>query len=346
MEVKKVFALASVTVLTGFVATATSAGCSSTTEVVEQGETGPEGGKPKTPPDGGTSEPDPEEETVGKLCKTDADCEIAGGGPSVGDNRCSIGFFTIGDLYGDPVCVSTCTRGPGMTFADILCDGNAPETARGVCNAPNPGEMGVCLPLCEFDATKVVTNCEGSNKCTAAYFGSLQSGEVFSLGICLGACKVDADCKGTPGDSKCQAEIGLCVSNKEYIAYTAKLGDGCVGDANPETCSCNTIGGTGPNAKIGYCGHTCITGADGDAACGALKTGWKCSAGLPTKFNDGKPAFATQPDGIIGGCALPCTVDNDCDEIAAALTQAGAKDPVTVKCEDAAGFKVCVAPSK
>src|SRR5688572_10646139 len=44
-----------------------------------------------------------EEGTVGQLCMTDAQCEVAG---SVGDNVCSIGFFTIGYLYGDPVCVS------------------------------------------------------------------------------------------------------------------------------------------------------------------------------------------------------------------------------------------------
>jgi hypothetical protein len=344
MEVKKVFALASVTVLAGFVTAATSAGCSSTTEVVDPGDAATDAPKKE----GGTKDGDvdpvtPEEKTVGKLCKSDADCEVAG---SVGDNVCSIGFFVIGDLYGDPVCVSQCKRGPGQTFGDILCDGDD-QGAPGVCSANNPGEMGVCFPLCEFSSTKIETECQGSNKCTAAYFGTANDGAVFSLGICLGNCKADADCKGTPG-SKCQTEIGLCATTKTYVTYTKTIGQGCDSSPTVDQCNCNTVGGTGPNAKFGYCTLSCLTGAAGDAQCNTAKTGWKCSAGLPTTFTDGKPAFTAQPDGVLGGCVLPCTADADCAPIKTAIEGvpgAVALSPA-VKCEDTAGFKICVAPSK
>lgn len=341
MEVKKVFALASVTVLSGLVSAVTAVGCSSTTEVTVDDT---DGGKDATPDRAKTDAPVeeklPEEKTVGKLCKTDQECEVAG---SVGDNVCSIGFFTIGDLYGDPVCVSPCTRGPGQTFADILCDGDDAQTSPGVCLADNPGDMGPCLPACEFGSTKIDTPCQGANKCGAAYFGTIQSGEAFSLGICLGACTADTDCKGSTGQ-KCQVETGLCVATKNFVTYSLAVGaGGCKGADTPDKCNCNTVGGTGANKDAGYCTHHCITGAAGDTKCGGLKAGWKCSAGLPKEFtNPTKPAFTGQPDGILGTCALPCTQDTDCAPIAAAINTGGTTG-VTAKCEDTAGFKICVA---
>lgn len=273
--------------------------------------------------------------TVGKPCTSDAQCEVPG---KINDNVCSIGFFTIGDLYGDPVCVSACTRGFGNTFADILCDGDTPETSTGVCNAGAPGSTGVCLPSCEFDSLGITSPCFGGNKCAAAYFGTEQNGDVYSLGICLGACMQDSDCHGSVG-TKCQREIGLCVSAANYVTYTKTVGQGCNGAAVPEECSCNTVGGIGPNANRGTCGHTCVTGPAGDALCNSKAAGWICSASLPTQLS-GSPGFTGQPAGILGGCAKPCNVDADCATLAAAANVGGGT--TTGKCEMAAGGKICV----
>jgi hypothetical protein len=296
----------------------------------------PTGTNPAKPP----PPPDPngfgEEKTVGQLCNTDADCEVAG---SVGDNVCSVGFFSIGDLFTDPVCVSQCVRGPGQTFTDILCDGDA-NGAPGVCTASNPGEAGVCFPSCEFSSTTIDTPCAGGNKCTAAYFGTAQSGEVFSLGMCLGACSSDADCAGATPGSKCQKEIGLCANANQYVTYTKQVGQACNEMLAPNECSCNTVGGGGPNAARGFCSHACVTGAAGDALCGSKVAGWKCSAGLPTQFGGGGAAFTAQPAGILGGCAKPCASDGDCAALAATVNVGGGT--AVGKCESVAGGNICV----
>ena len=271
-----------------------------------------------------------EEGTVGILCKSDQDCDVAG---SVGDNVCSIGFFTVGDMFTDAVCVSMCRRGAGGGFADILCDGNSAATSPGVCLADNPGDTGPCLPACEFGSSQIDTKCAGTNQCGSSYFGTAADGTAFALGICLGACRSDADCKGSSG---CQVETGLCVTNP--IAYTKKTGQGCNGAAAPDECNCNTVGGSGANRDRGYCTHHCLTGSCGDDLCDALVKGWRCSAGLPTKFADGKPGFTGQPANILGTCALPCASDADCAPLSTTIGGG-----VTLKCEATAGFKICVA---
>jgi hypothetical protein len=266
-----------------------------------------------------------------KLCKTNADCECHG---SLTDNVCSIGFFPEGDRYGDPICVSRCKRGTGASFADILCDGDR-QGAPGVCDAPAPGTEGACLPLCELSATKIETECQGSNKCASAYFGTTNTGEVFSLGTCVGACKVDGDCKGTPG-SKCQVETGLCVNAASFVTYAKTPGEACDAAASFAECNCLAVGGTGASKDRGYCSRFCLTGAAGNTLCDAAVAGWKCSAALPTVFTDGKPAFSGQPDGVVGACMRPCTIDADCDALAATIGGG-----VMVTCEATAGFKTC-----
>jgi hypothetical protein len=330
MEVvmERIFGIASVVVVCGFVVGA----CSD--DPSPANPTGVTDGGPdvKPPPD---AEPavKQEEKTVGKLCTRDADCEVA---DSVGDNVCSIGFFTIGDLFGDAVCVSPCQRGPGQTIADILCDGDE-TSAAGICNAPAPNASGVCLPFCQFGATAVSAKCQGQNQCAPQFFATTQAGEVISIGACLGACSVDADCKGSPG-AKCQSEIGLCVKPEKYLAFAKVAGDACDGSGATDVCNCNTVGGTGANKDRGYCTLSCVTGAAGDAECGTAVNGWKCSAELPTKFADGTAAFTGQPDGVLGRCARPCTADADCTALGTTIGGG-----VTVKCEETAGFKICVA---
>lgn len=96
----------------------------------------------------------------------------------------------------------------------------------------------------------------------------------------------------------------------------------------------------GPSKDLGYCTVSCVTGSAGDARCDAAVTGWKCSAALPTSFEDGKTAFTSQPDGILGTCRKPCDVDGDCDDLAAAVDGG-----VTFTCAATAGFKTCEAVS-
>jgi hypothetical protein len=261
-----------------------------------------------------------------------------GAGPDRAAAACSssreVGFFTVGDTFGDPVCVSPCRRGTGTSIADVLCDGDE-NGAAGVCNARMPGTEGVCLPICDFDSTKLSAKCQGKNQCASQYFATTQAGEVISLGVCVGACTADSDCKGSPG-AKCQIEEGLCVNPDKYVAFVKAPGNACTGAASE--CNCHTVGGAGASKDRGYCTSTCITGAAGDSDCGAANTGWRCTAGLPTKFTDGKSAFTGQPDGIVGSCAKPCAVDADCTALAGTIGGG-----VAVKCEDTAGFKICAA---
>ena len=345
--IKKMFALASVTALTGLVATMSAVGCSSTTSIQDNTEAGPvgpsnEGGKGKeTGPipdvdsgpdtDGGGT---PEEKTVGKECTSTADCKVAG---SKNDNVCSKGGFTDGDLLGSPVCIQpNCTQGSGGTIGDLLCDDQA-----GLC-LPTGGSqtMGICLPFCSFDSMAVVDKCAGGNKCNIAYLGTdTMTKKASAIGFCFGACTADTDCKGTAGE-KCQVEDGLCV--KTPLTYTA-VGTACTRGASgtPATCNCNTVGnftdgGVSPNADKGFCSHSCITGTAGDAVCNTAKAAWKCTAKLPAVDSMNAPLFSAQPADVGGSCALPCTADADCTALATAANLTG-----LVKCKTYADGKYC-----
>ena len=343
---KKMFALASVTALTGLVATVASAGCSSTTNVADPGEGGvvtptKEGGVVKPPIEAGdtdTSTPTtPEEKTVGKECTSTADCKVAG---SKNDNACSKGGFTDGDLLGSPVCIQpSCTQGSGGTIADLLCDDQA-----GLC-LPTGGSdtMGICLPFCSFDSTKIVDPCAGGNKCNIAYLGTdTMTKAASAIGFCFGACQADTDCKGTAGQ-KCQVEDGLCVTKP--LTYTA-TGTACTRPAAmaPSTCNCNFVGnhadgGVSADADKGFCTHSCITGTAGDAVCGTASAGWKCTAKLPTVDTMGAALFSAQPADVSGTCALPCDtvgIDAKCTAVG---TTAGI--PTLVKCKQYADGKYC-----
>lgn len=345
---KKMFALASVTALTGLVATVAAAGCSSTTTVADNGETGTgsETGPKKDSgmlpieagPDDGSMPGTPEEKTVGKPCASTADCKVAG---SKNDNACSKGGFTDGDLLGTPVCIQpTCTQGAGGTIADLLCDDQT-----GLCLPTGTSDTtGICLPFCSFDSTMVVDKCEGGNKCNIAYLGTdTMTMKASAIGFCFGACTADADCKGTAGQ-KCQVEDGLCVNADKLVTYTA-VGTACTRPATgaASTCNCNYVGtfpdgGASPTPDKGYCTHSCITGAAGDTVCGAAKAGWKCTAHLPTVDDKGAALFSAQPADVSGTCAMPCTtvgVDAACTAIG---TAAGG---IAVTCKKFADGNYC-----
>jgi hypothetical protein len=347
---KKMFALASVTALTGLVATVASAGCSSTTTVADNGETGvvnpgKEGGPVKPPIEAGdtdTSTPAvPEEKTVGKECTSTADCKVAG---SKNDNACSKGGFTDGDLLGSPVCIQPkCDQGAGGTIADLLCDDQA-----GLClpTGAAGSTSGICLPFCSFDSTTVTDKCAGGNKCNIAYLGTdMMTMKASAIGFCFGACTADTDCKGTAGQ-KCQTEDGLCVNADKHVANYTATGTACTRTVAPApaTCNCNFVGnhadgGVSADADKGFCTHSCITGAAGTAVCNTAAAGWKCTAKLPQVDDKGAALFSAQPDDVSGTCALPCTtvgVDAACTAVG---TAAGI--PTLVKCKQYADGKYC-----
>jgi len=323
--VKKLFALASVTALAGMVSAVGAAGCSETVTEVQPSDAGsdvkPDTKKDSGPPDDGDDgdeEEIPPSKTTGKECSTTTDCEVEG---TENGNICSKGAFGSkggNDVFGTPVCIGACTPNENPTqVADLLCDG---ET--GVCLGDSGN--GLCYPACQYDSTSVAAGCAGNNKCAAAYFLNKTDGTGAAiLGICYGACTADADCKGSAGQ-KCQVELGVCVKEAEYKTFAKAVGDGCNGAASEQECNCATVRGEGKDKDKGYCTSTCITGAAGDAACGALKTGWKCSAGLPKEDDDGNPMFSAQPDDVLGVCAKSCEDDADCEDLATAAGVAGA----------------------
>ncbi len=339
----KTFALAAVVTLTGLLATAVGACGSandhdgarvdtdaSTDAAVERDarpvvDNGPSGGP------GPDFVPPP---TVGKLCTSTSDCR-AGGGSST----CSKGGFLAGDLFGSAVCIQpTCTQGTGGTIADLLCDDQA-----GLCLPTGDSTTsGICLPYCAFTSTTVSSACAGGNKCHFRYAGTdTMTMKVVALGYCFGACAVDADCTGTPGQ-KCQAEDGYCVNPDKLQTYAA-AGTACTYSptALTQTCNCAHVGnhadgGVSPSADKGFCTHACRTGSAGDAVCDTAKAGWKCTASLPALDEKGAPLFDGQPADVAGTCAQPCAVDDDCTALATAAALTG-----LVKCKTYADGKYC-----
>jgi hypothetical protein len=337
---KKMFALASVTALVGLVSAVASAGCSSTSTVeggldatpgIEGGTGRRDGAADSGSGDGSVLEEDaaaaPEEGTVGKICDTTADCNVA---DSKNDNDCTKGAFKDGDLFSTPVCIQgSCSQGAAKTVADILCDDQA-----GLCLLTSSGsKTGICFPACQFDATKVSAACEGNNKCQFTFTLTDNAGKYTGLGYCFGACQADTDCKGTAGQ-KCQVETGLCVNADALVTTGKALGSGCT---KTECESCNTVGGNGPDKDKGICTRQCITGAAGDAACNASVTGWKCTAKLEAKDDKGAVVFASQPDDIGGECAMPCTTVG----VDAACTALQTATGTPMSCMEFANGKFC-----
>lgn len=335
---KKFFVLATLTVVSSTFAVIGVSGCSSSDENPSTAPTSDGGAGSadakldRNTPDTSTGTTSTiEEATVGAECKNNDDCAVTG---TTNDNICSIGAFDIGDMYGSPVCIQPrCTIGSSGAFEDILCDGKA-----GLCLPSAAGSAsGTCLPLCIYTSTQISQACKGSNKCQKAYNAQAGGGAAAAIGFCSGACSEDADCKGTPGQ-KCQAETGQCVNAASYVPSTKKVGESC--SSNTTDCSCDT----NTDATKGYCGHTCTTGASGNATCAKAAgddDNWKCTARLPTTMTSGgksTPGFTAQPDNVLGGCALACpNGDSDC----AALS---ASTGVTLGCTEYADGKYCQLP--
>lgn len=313
---KKFFALASMTAVAGVIAAGAMVGCSSSDDATPgtTDDAGTADAKADAKKDSGGNQvdgsvtPTVEEETVGKPCSADSDCEVA---DSVGDNVCSKGYLAtqagdIVDLFPTPVCIQSC--GPinqAKVDDSYFCDGNA-----GVCF--NFG-IPLCTGGCQFTSDAITVDCQGANnKCQAYLFGDDGSGGPAIIGACTGACTKDSDCAGTPGQ-KCQKEQGICQAANLVVEYTTPQGSPCTenADAAANTCLCATLGGTGANKDKGYCYSQCVTGTTG--ACG---TGWQCSSHIPTQLDlqDGgvQPWMTKVPTGVVGSCSLPCDTTADC----------------------------------
>jgi len=343
--IKKMFALASVTALVGLVSSMGAAGCSSSSGG-DDGDAAVDASLPdvRRPKEGGDEDAagPPEEGTVGKECKADTDCNVAG---SKNDNICTQGATADGDLYGSPVCIQlACKQGKNGTFADLFCDDGA-----GLCTVASGSTSGVCLPACGFDSASVTSKCNGGNKCLFEYYGTTSAMKVVGVGYCEAACVTDGDCKGT-GGQKCQTETGYCKNPDKIEKYAKMPGEGCNGAAATDECFCIRVGGAGASKDKGVCTKSCITGAAGNAICGAAgdggatgdggtgdTTGWTCTAQMPLKDDKGAAAFTGQPDDLKGVCAKPCQdVDGDvaCADLATATG-------TPMKCKEFAGGKWC-----
>lgn len=335
----KVYALATLAVVSSTFAMVGLSGCSSSSDdlpdTAPSADAGAESADAKldhnTPDTSGGQTSTAEDGTVGVECQSNDDCSVIG---TINDNVCSVGAFSVGDMYGSPVCIQTkCTIGSGGTFEDLLCDARA-----GLClPSSKSSSSGTCLPLCIYTSTTIAQPCKGANKCQRAYNGQGSDGSAAAIGFCSWACSEDADCKGTPGE-KCKADTGTCVKPETYVPPTKKVGELC--SSTSTDCSCQTK----TDATKGYCGHTCTTGATGNATCAKAAgddDNWKCTTTLPTTMTSGgtsKPAFTGQPDGVLGTCALACpNGDSDCASLAATTG-------VALTCTEFADGKYCQLP--
>jgi hypothetical protein len=269
------------------------AACSSGTDITP---------KPDAATDASSDGGSPGDNTVGKPCTTDKDCDTTGRGVT----KCSNDAFTNGVIYPSPVCVGVGGPSSGMPCSvptDPMqvpyCDG-----MNGLCQVEN-GNATRCLPVCYWrNDGKPPTGCAGNDACTLAGYGSMNSAPI-GFGYCLGGCKADADCAAAKAGSLCQTDDGLCVDT--LVTRTKKLGDTCTqGDANAVSPPCNCVYGT--QTGLGYCSQFCEIGG---APC---PTGYACAAQVPKTFHNGSPAFTQDPPGLAGFCFKSCTgaMDSSC----------------------------------
>lgn len=242
----------------------------------------------------------PGENTVGKTCSADTECDPLG----TGDNVCATNYNPT------PVCWGkTCDPGTGTSI--VACD-NSDGVDRGVCLKTSSG--GICLPACKFDDTGAApTGCQGKDACFV--YGWSTKAPITGVGYCFGGCFSDADC----GKLKCQTEEGICQSTLKTFAK--KPGDACTyktGAGAVQDCNCFAASAT----NMGYCTQFCEIG-DTAHAC---PTGLKCSAVLPTKCASGTSIFTKSPSGIAGNCLKPCTADADCKDSTGASLSSTCKD--------------------
>lgn len=297
---KKVLGVLAALSMVGLVACSSSSDNNNNGGKTDSGTTADAGGdtKPSVVDGGDTGTPPadtatPADETTGKLCTTDDDCDVTFEGVTI----CSKGKFGSSggnDLYPSNVCIGIeCDPGDGTSI--MGCDND-----HGVCLSTGSG--GICLPVCQFDDSGAApVGCEGSNGCNVYGWGKDDSGKQIGIGYCFGGCDETTHKCGT--GQTCQTEDGLC--QKTVTAYSLKLGDACTkadATATPPKCNCFYATSTGQ----GMCTTSCRIGGD------ACATGYTCDANLPLKNSDDTPAFSKTPTGMMGQCLKTCTADSDC----------------------------------
>jgi hypothetical protein len=297
--------------------------------------------------DGGADTSVPTDDTVGKACTSDEDCDTTGAQLT----WCTQGLYTVGPLNPTGVCVGldrsggnadVCQPSDDMTIR--FCDG---PTNVGLCQKSAPDRAATCEPMCQMknDGTWQ-KQCAGKNGCNPELFAD-DSGKVLLIGTCQGGCTADADC---PTGSKCDATQNICLKNCTTNAqcgtltgvtnwgcdtarghctfkYTKKTGDTC---ANSDECPCLKR----TSDATGVCTEICKTGSTGECP-----TGFVCDTLLPLKGTSGDDLWSfpggNLPAGLNGYCTKTCTGDAECEAIGAQF-----------KCLDrVGGGKTCGIPS-
>ncbi len=232
--------------------------------------------------------------TVGLPCRSDADCQPAGG-PGV--NTCST---SLNDpIYPTPICISpSCALGPPGSIE--FCDGPSDSlSSPGVCFDTGSGNgVGVCLPQCGFLADgSAPRGCQGKDACYFFGSGPGTSGGPVGIGYCFGGCTMDTDC---PIRSRCQVDTGLCLTTvttpSKAVGQACTQADNGNASASPPvapTCNCLYDAMT----SQGLCTQFCVVGAT-DAPC---PDGFVCDSFENTP-GDAGTGFATQNVGLAGSC--------------------------------------------
>ncbi len=252
----------------------------------------------------------PEEGTVGKICTTDSECEVA---DAVGDEPVlGRSLQRRRPLQHAGLASRASATIGGNTIADLLCDDGA-----GYCYAAQGQSSGTCLPFCAFTSTEVISGCEGNNKCAIdnavhGYVGRRQRRDGDRYLLRRGT--MDADRKRAPARSVTRRRH-LC-PRRELRRADEAAGRSLhpAGDVDGGLeCNCDAIGGTGADKLKGSAATAArrVPRATRSVARRPRTASVKCTAGLPTEL-DGAQWFNNQPTEILGTRAQPCDTDDDC----------------------------------
>jgi hypothetical protein len=235
--------------------------------------------------------------TVGQACKSNADCQPAGG---AGVNVCSSSL--TGVLFPSPVCVLTGCN-PGTDGSLHFCDGPDMPTSPGACFDVGQGQ-GFCLPQCQLLTDgKAPLGCLPGSACAELALGVDMNGNIAgAFGACFSACVQNADC---PSGTTCQVDTGICVT--AVVPATKAPGAPCTADdLTHGACECFSGVLADGGLAGGVCAPSCVTGPT--AAC---PSGFICDALLETTVMSPdastQPGFTVENPGLVGRCFRACS---------------------------------------
>ncbi len=285
----------------------------------------------------------PADKTTGKICTSDADCDITGAGLG----RCTNKLFIISPLNPTAICMQidssggdACDAGDGTKIP--LCDGDT-----GYCNkSATSSNPATCEGLCVMDDTgKFTVTCAGKNACNPEALGTDATTKKNQLfGTCQGGCATDADC---PAGSLCDALQNICsdklcttdtdcsklfktpivgfkciadaTGGKSHckFSYPKAVGDKCTpgAAAGKPSNDCLCFGKTGDATDSGMCISLCKT-TDTGGSNAECPSGFICDPLLNAKnTTTGEDIYAAGfklPAGLTGQCVKTCAADADC----------------------------------